>query len=136
MSCTAKCEMTMPWRSSISAQVRAAQGPTSPSAGGEEKTAILPCLAGRSKVSISRRMWKYQREFKGGPEKRPRAGQGVTSTGSEALEPFSLLQGSTEDSFSFSCHHKPTCDRGQNHIACNYQELVTPSIWMTNYTHI
>ena len=82
---------------------------------------ILPCLAGKasSKVSVSRRMWKYQREFKGGPEKRPGAGKGVVSAGLEALKLFSLLQGSTEDSCSFSRHRKPACGRGQNHVTCN-----------------
>jgi len=91
------------------------------SAGGEGRAVILPCLAGKasSKVSVSRRMWKYQREFKAGPEKRPGAGKGAVQCDLEVLKLFSLLQGSTEDSFSFSCHRKPACGRGQNHATCN-----------------
>lgn len=41
------------------------------------------------------------------------------SAGLKALELFSLLQGSTEDSCSFSRHRKPACVGGQNHVTCN-----------------
>lgn len=37
----------------------------------------------------------------------------------EELKLFSLLQGSAEDSCSFSRHRKPACSRGQNHVPCN-----------------
>lgn len=99
---------------------------------------ILPCLAGKasSKTSILRRMWKYQREFKGGPEKRPRAGKGVVSPALRHLSSSAYCREALKTAAAFHVIASPLAAGAKILLlAINYQKLVTPSIWMMNYTH-